>query len=680
MQTIMHNTNNQQQVTNETRDKTDKQDTRQRAKTETDRGGRAAAAQWLRPRSHSLSVSVCSLPKASVVGSCLSPGTASLLSGATLSLVSDRTAADSSAIVSADAVAALEPDADADADAAVPTPVIRLSRSSSSSPVSSSLSVLLCPSPSTILPDYNGAGAGACPGGAVATINNEPPSPGKPNGAYCIVGSVMTPFCVCPAPQQCSGDCQYCLTDSDPPACQGIVGMQCAVPIQQYTLCSQAHKCCNSTGGVGGDDVWCQTPDGMTLNLTVLDAQYSYCPQGLLLRSWYAQSQPVHPGDIYYELACLDPPSLQSTDGCSHLPSITASGDGSGGTIQVMPIGASGEFAIEFSSIFNCETIEQQCNGTVASHGLTAQLWLEADEICASALMVKVEWFYNTDPGSSIQTCLIAPVAPLTNYTQFAAVWTPPGETWGPEWYSACPLGYINVPTDGQWTDWTACPVACGGGQQSRTCTAPAPAHGGAPCDGPATQSCHTQPCCWASSSCANCTEVGFEVCGWCSQSTTDAVAACMPLQSSANCSVPLITGAESCPAVDPCLSRSCDLCVDYRCGWCSSSGVLSGQCMSGGMGSSTQHPATCPPSSAWYNQVEPPPCTTPPGPGPAPANGGSGTAAGLAPGVIAGIAVGSGVALLIVVGLIVVYCRKAKAAARADGMATHDLYQPLQA
>ena len=50
---------------------------------------------------------------------------------------------------------------------------------------------------------------------------------------------------------------------------------------------------------------------------------------------------------------------------------------------------------------------------------------------------------------------------------------------------------------NGGWSDWSACSVtACGQtGTQTRTCTNPAPAFGGANCSGPSSQSCSTPAC-----------------------------------------------------------------------------------------------------------------------------------------------------------------------------------------
>ena len=55
---------------------------------------------------------------------------------------------------------------------------------------------------------------------------------------------------------------------------------------------------------------------------------------------------------------------------------------------------------------------------------------------------------------------------------------------------------------DGGFTDWSSygdCSATCGGGSQKsvRSCTNPAPAHGGDDCDGDSerTRNCNEQPC-----------------------------------------------------------------------------------------------------------------------------------------------------------------------------------------
>ena len=60
---------------------------------------------------------------------------------------------------------------------------------------------------------------------------------------------------------------------------------------------------------------------------------------------------------------------------------------------------------------------------------------------------------------------------------------------------------YSNNPVDGGWSEpeWSECSATCGGGTQTRTrtCTNPAPAHGGLDCQGESTetQDCNTLPC-----------------------------------------------------------------------------------------------------------------------------------------------------------------------------------------
>ena len=51
------------------------------------------------------------------------------------------------------------------------------------------------------------------------------------------------------------------------------------------------------------------------------------------------------------------------------------------------------------------------------------------------------------------------------------------------------------VPVDGGWSAWSACSATCGGGTQTRTCSNPYPANGGADCVGPSSQACNTQSC-----------------------------------------------------------------------------------------------------------------------------------------------------------------------------------------
>ena len=68
-------------------------------------------------------------------------------------------------------------------------------------------------------------------------------------------------------------------------------------------------------------------------------------------------------------------------------------------------------------------------------------------------------------------------------------------------------------PTNGGWSAWSACSVACGGGTQTRTCTNPPPANGGAACSGASSQSCNTQSCAYCGDGSCN----NGETCNSCS-------------------------------------------------------------------------------------------------------------------------------------------------------------------
>jgi hypothetical protein len=60
---------------------------------------------------------------------------------------------------------------------------------------------------------------------------------------------------------------------------------------------------------------------------------------------------------------------------------------------------------------------------------------------------------------------------------------------------SCVPTAQCPSPVNGGWSSWGLCSKTCGSGMQSRTCTNPAPSHGGASCSGVSSQVCNTQVC-----------------------------------------------------------------------------------------------------------------------------------------------------------------------------------------
>lgn len=116
------------------------------------------------------------------------------------------------------------------------------------------------------------------------------------------------------------------------------------------------------------------------------------------------------------------------------------------------------------------------------------------------------------------------------------------GQNWGVRgqaiWNNGC---VVPTPVDGGWSDWTSCSTTCGEGIQTRTCTNPVPANGGADCEGPDTRRCSDYSTCTPEESCPT-------VCGYEGGSVPDGKG-----------------GLKRCPATDACSThRWCkEICLD---------------------------------------------------------------------------------------------------------------------
>ena len=112
----------------------------------------------------------------------------------------------------------------------------------------------------------------------------------------------------------------------------------------------------------------------------------------------------------------------------------------------------------------------------------------------ASATWTVREWAGYAVPNGCPNTVAPSKVSTGTGYqcapTLFGAILVDCSNTYN-NWYA----NYVPPAIDGEWSAWSACSATCGSGTQTRSCTSPAAASGGANCSGPQQQSCNTQSC-----------------------------------------------------------------------------------------------------------------------------------------------------------------------------------------
>jgi len=130
----------------------------------------------------------------------------------------------------------------------------------------------------------------------------------------------------------------------------------------------------------------------------------------------------------------------------------------------------------------------------------------------------------------------------------------PVGETWDGTTCGAPPL----VPVDGGWSAWSACSISCGTGIQTRTCTNPTPANGGADCSGIDGGNA-TQPCTGTTCTCSGALPANTELCPLTANPTTptsySTVATCPATYTACvgRCTTGLIWNGTACIAASEC-------------------------------------------------------------------------------------------------------------------------------
>lgn len=166
----------------------------------------------------------------------------------------------------------------------------------------------------------------------------------------------------------------------------------------------------------------------------------------------------------------------------------------------------------------------------------------------ASATWTVTEWAGYAYPNGCPSTVAPSKVSTGTGYqcasTLFGAILVDCSNTYN-NWYA----NYVPPAVNGNWSAWSTCSKTCGSGTQTRSCTNPARANGGADCFGATQQSCNTQSC-----------PVTPIAGGWSAWSTCSAT--CGGGTQTRTCTNPVpANGGASCSGVtlQSCNTQSCD-------------------------------------------------------------------------------------------------------------------------
>ncbi len=167
---------------------------------------------------------------------------------------------------------------------------------------------------------------------------------------------------------------------------------------------------------------------------------------------------------------------------------------------------AAGVYAVRGTTVTVLATSNAQCTrfSNIAVNSLTDTIyvacWSGSSGASSTAAVVAISGISGSSGAAGSMTTL----ATTSQCPQINAVYVsdtnPAGDVYAACWgaISSSQIAAIirmTVPIAGGWSAWTTCSTTCGSGTQTRSCTSPAFANGGATCSGLSQQSCNTQSC-----------------------------------------------------------------------------------------------------------------------------------------------------------------------------------------
>lgn len=291
--------------------------------------------------------------------------------------------------------------------------------------------------------------------------------PACPLGDAACGGSTSGNYC-CPSGASMTSDNGAVSCSGGRPA--GCASAGTAQPVWAGCLSTDSVSRCSNTGGLGADER-CYSLDAAAGNTFMLGSINQLCANGL--RTYFAEvtvqrTAGARPSRVDWQDEWSDQPfspdkvfattnSMQFQDCISLNADYLEKGD-------------------ELQLIAACPAGGSRCTGRVyvrfsCQPPPTATQCAPTGDTCRTA-------------NDGVSYCCAGTTTPTFQAAGLCVCPAPPA-----------------TPINGGWSAWSACSSSCGGGTQSRTCTDPAPANGGAACVGESSQVCNTQACSISSAS-----------------------------------------------------------------------------------------------------------------------------------------------------------------------------------